>query len=232
LCGSIDAVQNPYFEFVIRELPTMTGWHQMTTITTTGFCRITNSVKLEGTLARILGQIQDVTSNLNTFHHHKTQIHPLGLREAITSSQYSLLSFKYQQSKTTRENLIHEMLRLSLLTYLVTLLNESPPGASLYNMLGARLKSTLIEIRRNGGLNPEYALWIMFIAVSTVRDSDTKGYFMESATEMIEDLGISCWDNAETLFKSFFWVEKIHRGTFRPIWDALEAGIMQHSYKE
>lgn len=42
-------------------------------------------------------------------------------------------------------------------------------------------------------------------------------------TEIIEELGISCWHDLDTLFKSFFWVEKIHRGTFRPIWDALEA---------
>ncbi|KAF8859126.1 hypothetical protein BDZ45DRAFT_590317, partial [Acephala macrosclerotiorum] len=65
LCGSIDAVQSPYFEFVVRELPTMPGYHQMTTITTTGFCRITNSIKLDEALTRILCQIQDVTSNLN-----------------------------------------------------------------------------------------------------------------------------------------------------------------------
>ena len=209
----------------------MPGYHQMTTITTTGFCRITNSIKLDEALTRILCQIQDVTSNLNMFHHHKTQIHPLSLREAITSSQYSLLSFKLQQSNTTRENLIHEMLRLGLLIYLVTLLNESPPGVSLYDMLGARLKSTLIETTRNGGLNLEFSLWIMFIAASMVRDPDTKGYFMASATEIIEELGVSCWDNVETLFKSFFWVEKIHRGTFRPIWNALEA-VITHTRKE
>ncbi|KAF4634190.1 hypothetical protein G7Y89_g3919 [Cudoniella acicularis] len=230
LCGSIDAVQSPYFEFVVRELPTMPGY-QMTTITTTGFCRITNSIKLDEALIRILCQIQDITSNLNMFHHHKTQIHPLSLREAITSSQYSLLSFKLQQSNTTRENLIHEILRLGLLIYLVTLLNESPPGVSLYDMLGARLKSTLIEIRRNGGLNLEFSLWIMFIAASMVRDPDTKGYFMASATEIIEELGVSFWDNVETLFKSFFWVEKIHRGTFRPIWNALEV-VITHTRKE
>jgi hypothetical protein len=123
------------------------------------------------------------------------------------------------------------MLRLGLLIYLVTLLNKSSPGVSLYNTLGARLRSTLIEIRRNGSLNLEFSLWIMFIAASMVRDPDTKGYFMASATEVIEELGVSCWDNVRTLFKYFFWVEKIHRGTFGPIWNALKA-VITHTRKE
>ena len=203
----------------------MPGYDQMTPITATGWCKLTNSIKLDEALTRILCQIEDVTSNLKRFHHHKTHIHPLSLREAITSSQYSLLSFKLQQSNTTRQNLIHEMLRLGLLMYLVTLLNESPPGVSLYDMLGTRLMTTLIEIRRNGGLDLEFALWLMFIAASMVRDPDTKGYFMASATDIIEELGVSCWDNVETLFKSFFWVEKIHEGSFRPIWNALKVVI-------
>lgn len=231
LCGSIDAVQSPYFEFIVRELPTMQGYHQMTTITATGFAKITSSIKLDEALTRILCQIQHVTSSLNMFHHHKTQIHPLSLREAITSSQYLLLSFKLQQKSSTSENLIHEMLRLGLLVYLVTLLNESPPEVSLYDMLGARLKSTMIKVRRSGGVDLEFSLWISFIAASMVRNPDTKGYFTASATEIIDELGVSCWDNIETLFKTFFWVEKIHRETLKLIWNATEAAII-HTGKE
>ncbi|KAN0102229.1 hypothetical protein V8E51_012739 [Hyaloscypha variabilis] len=222
LCGSINAVQSPYCEFVVRELPTIPGYHQTTTLTTTGIFKITNSIKLDEWLTGIICQIQDVTSDLNLFYLHKTQINPLSLREAITSSQYSLLSFKLQQSNTTRENLIHEILRLGLLLYLITLLNESPTGVSLYDMLGTRMKSKLIEIRLSGGLNLEFSLWVMFIAASVVRGLDTKDYFLASATEIIETLGFSCWDNVENLFKSFFWVEKIHRGTFKSIWGALD----------
>ncbi|KAM0127295.1 hypothetical protein ACHAP3_008863 [Botrytis cinerea] len=231
LCGSIDSVQSPYFELIVRELPTMPGYHQMTTITATGFAKFISSIKLDEALSRILCQIQHVTSSLNMFHKQKTQIHPLSLREAITSSQYSLLSFKLHHKKTIGENLIHEMLRLGLLLYLVSLLNESPPEVSLYDMLGARLKSTLIEVWRSGGLDLEFSLWILFIAASVVRDPDTKGSFTTSATEIIDELGVSCWDNLETLFKSFFWVEKIHRGTFKLIWNAIEAAII-HAGKE
>jgi hypothetical protein len=54
---------------------------------------------------------------------------------------------------------------------------------------------------------------------------------MASAIEIIEELGVSCWDNVETLFKSFFWVEKIHRGTFRTVWNALKA-VITHIRKE
>ena len=195
----------------------------ITTVTTTGFGRMKNSIKLDEGLTRIICQIQNLTSDLDMFYRHKTQIHPLCLREAITSSQYSLLCCNLQQSNTARDNLIHETVRLGLLMYLVTLVNESPPGISLYDMLGARLKSALIEIKRNEGLDLEFSLWIMFIATSMVRDPDTKGYFMASATDIMMELGVSCWENVEILLKSFFWVEKIHRGAFKPIWNALEA---------
>ncbi len=84
------------------------------------------------------------------------------------------------------------------------------------------MKLKLIEIRLSGGLNVDFSLWVMFIAASVVEGPDTKDYFLASATEIIETLDFSCWDNAENLFKSFFWVEKIHRGTFKPIWSALD----------
>ncbi|KAH6695952.1 hypothetical protein BKA61DRAFT_623615 [Leptodontidium sp. MPI-SDFR-AT-0119] len=208
LGGSIDVIQSPYFECIVRDLPTMSGYPQTTTITSTGFGKITNSIKLDEELTRILCQIQDVTS------------------KAITSTQYSLLSFKPQQSNTISENSIQEILRLGLLMYLVTLMNESPPGVPLYDTLGARLKATLIEIRQRGALDPTYSLWISFIAVSMVRDLDTKSYFMASATEIIEGLGVTCWDNIETLFKSFFWAERIHRGIFKSIWNDIEVSIV------
>jgi hypothetical protein len=98
-------------------------------------------------------------------------------------------------------------------------------------MLGARLKSTLMEVRRNGGLDLQFFLWILVIATSVVKDPDTKGYFTVSATEIIDELGVSCWDNIETLFKSFFWVEKIYRGTFKLIWNAIDGAII-HTAKE
>ncbi|RDW63271.1 hypothetical protein BP6252_10816 [Coleophoma cylindrospora] len=225
LCGSIDAVQNPYFELVVTELSSTPEYHQTTTITATGFCKITNSIKLDEALTQIFCQLQDITINLNMFHHHKAQLHPLSLREAITSSQYSLLNFKLQQGNATHQNSIHELLRLGLLAYLVTLLNESPPGVALYDILGAKLKSTLIEIKQNGGINLEFSLWIVFLAASIVEGPDIKDYFMATAIEIIEELGVFCWDNVEALLKSFFWVEKIHRGTLRPIWTTLKALI-------
>lgn len=183
--------------------------------------KITNSIKLDEGLARILCQVQDITFHLSTFYHGKSQIHPLDLREAITSSQYSLLSFKHHRSSITREGLIHEMMRLILLIYFGTLLNESPPGVSIYDMAGARLKSTLIEIRSHDSLNLDFSLWIMFLAASMVRNPDTKSYFVASINQIVEELGVSDWSSVETLLQSFFWVAEIHGKTFRSIWNAV-----------
>jgi hypothetical protein len=113
------------------------------------------------------------------------------------------------------------MLRLTLLIYLGTLLNESPPGVSIYDMAGARLKSTLVEIKSHGSLNLDFSLWTMFLAASMVRDTDTKGYFMASINQIVEGIGVADWDSVETLLKSFFWVAKIHGKTFRSVWNAL-----------
>lgn len=215
LCGSIDAVKIPYFE-ILREPPKIPEGQ-----ITVGFHVIQNAIKLDTGLAHILYQIQHVTSDLHLFHLHKSKIHPLSLREDITYLQYALLSSKFKQNNT-RENLIHEVLRLGLIMYLVTLLNETPPGMSVCDTLGARLNFLLADNLGNSSLNLELYLWLMFIAASVVGNPVTKRHFIASATETVEELGISGWEDAKVIFECFFWVEKIHEGSFRLIWDALE----------
>jgi len=183
---------------------------------------LSNSVKLDEALTRILCQVQNITLHLNIFYDGKSQMHPLDLREAITSAQYSLLSFKPHQNFTTREGFVHEILRLTLLIYLGTLLDESPPGILIYDAAGEQLKS-LIEIRDQHWLDSKLSLWIMFLAASVVRDLETKSYFLASAAGIAEELGISSWDDVEAIFKSFFWVESIHKETFKLVWDVLHA---------
>lgn len=72
-------------------------------------------LKLDGIFLNILYEIQAVMSRLNIFHIHQLQIYRLGLREAITSSQYALLSLKWQPRCTTSDDQFHEILWFVLL---------------------------------------------------------------------------------------------------------------------
>lgn len=148
-------------------------------------------------------------------------MHPLTLREDIVSLQYALLSSESEQADSTCDNPVQELLRLSLLMYLVTILNELPAGLSICDMLGGRVQSSLQNIQLHNELTSEFRLWIIFTGASIVGSSPIKGYFLTSAIEVIRKLGLSKWEEAKEAFRSFFWVEKIHEAAFRPLWDSI-----------
>jgi hypothetical protein len=153
------------------------------------------------------------------------QIHPLHIREAITSTQYTLLSHPppHSQATGTCETSLHEILRLGLLLYLSTLLSPSPTEAALHDPLCARLKTLYISHAHththSDSIDPNFSLWISFLTASLTHHAPTRAYFLSCIRRITAPL--PHWDDIEKTFRSFFWVEKIHRELFRGVWEEL-----------
>lgn len=176
---------------------------------------------MDGSFTLILCHTQEVTDRINLVHLNKhTEEHPMALREDIVSIQYNLLSIELRQSNTG-DDMVTELLRLGLLLYLSSILNETPPGTSFCDILCAKVATVLNNIRMNHGMVSDFQLWIAFIGVSLVDNTDTKSQLIKTAVDTIRALRLSTWENLEMIFRSFFWVEKIHRSSFRRIWEAL-----------
>ncbi|RDW65953.1 hypothetical protein BP6252_09588 [Coleophoma cylindrospora] len=216
LCGSLSAVQKPYFDFPRECLAIPHSNDHMT-----HFRGVRSSVELDNRLVQILWHVEHTAFNLNRIHLSKTDIHPMTVRKDITSLQYTLLSFDFRRNDI-REGLMYEVLRLSMLVYLVAVLDEAPPGLPIYKMLGVELEASLKELGLESSLEPKFLLWITFVGASFDQNAQTREYFMASATKTLRRLGISSWENAEVVLKSFFWVDKTHSNSFSRVWDSLE----------
>jgi len=214
LCGSIDLVQKPVFEFY-RESPTIAGCRAGE------FVGIKSGFNLDQRLEKITRQVHEITLNMNLIHLKTADIHPLSLREDITSLQYALLSLDFQSDDGPHQ-LINRTVQLAYLIYLVTILDEALPGGSICDGLGRRLASCLEKLPPRDLFTDEFLLWVAFCAASIVINVPSRTIFQELAIRCREGLRLISWDDAEATFRSFFWIEKIHGKSFRRVWKALE----------
>lgn len=143
-------------------------------------------------------------------------IHPLDIREQIISLQYALLS-------TPPLSGVHEVLRLSLLLYLVTLANEPFPGTANCAILGQSLQDLLCKEEKGEGISSGFRLWVCFLAAAAGRGS-VRGWFVVEAGQTARDLGWRTWDVVEKVLKGFFWVEGIHDVRLRELWGEMMSG--------
>lgn len=191
--------------------PTLPGIYNV------NFDRILRNFTVNEALAKIIRQTQDITVNLNLVHQRKATIHPLALREDITWLQYALLSFEIRHEYNVTEEIYH-LLRLSYLMYLITLVDEVVPGTSNWDDLGRKLITYLQKPYSETVLTHNFVLWVCFCAASVVKDIELRRRILRLAENTKSKLGISSWNMAEVVFRSFYWVEKIHQMSFARVW--------------
>ena len=105
---------------------------------------------------------------------------------------------------------MNQTLRLGVLMYLTTLLNEIPPSKSISTGIGSRLLAYLREVRQNDVLDAELGLWMVFIGTSLMQDGDGRNGFLQLGREV---LGLTAWRTWEVVkgrLRGFYWVEGIH----------------------
>jgi len=189
------------------------------------FQALNQAIGFSDELNHIIATVEEVTTALNLLHlsiHAETanpDPDPLSLRETLTSIQYSLLSIdskSTEYAKPTRKSEVQEICRLGILLYLVTILSEFPPGASVCNMLAEKLQRSLEYTAPEHGLTVQLRLWLMFLASSsTVISAANKTWFTASLMDIVSKFGVSRrWEDVKTILMSFFWVEKIHGESF------------------
>jgi len=81
----------------------------------------------------------------------------MSLREDIKSLQYALLSSDFRR-ESSDEGYAYEVLRLGLVVYLVTLINEFPHGKTTWGTLGEKLRAALEKTRPDDGIKTECVL--------------------------------------------------------------------------
>ncbi len=213
LCGSIDFLRRPYFEAPLYSSEISRAMLPVQSLSASRFPHLPESLRW------ILPRIQEVSRCLTLIHLQQTDIHPTTLREGITSLKYALIS-----CDTTNETSSQRISRISLLMYLITILNDLPRGASSFHMLGQKLRSDLEDVddvASDVESNTEFMMWTMFLAASIINEDETRAYFLSGAVTAVRSLRLSSWEEVEAVLRSFFWVEEIHVSCSRRAWEAM-----------
>jgi hypothetical protein len=221
LHGSIDALTEPYFDDLDLSLP-VGDFH--ISYTSEGFRTLNHLYHFKNDFNFILRKIEDATIALNHIHVGDMIMNPLDLRKELTAIQYILLRTELSRHNFYESDTEH-LCRLSLLLYLVTILNDLLPGASKCDMLAETVKIILdgMPVER---IIPEFRWWLVLligvVAVEEVNTSWAKSAFEEIASHPSVSYRR---DSAKTSLTKFFWVEKIHGEKFDKLWvEALGEG--------
>lgn len=221
LHGSIDALTKPYFDDLDLSLPIRDA---QITCTSEGFRKLNHFFHLKRDLNFILRKVEDATIALNHIHMGDMIMNPLDLREELTTIQYILLRTELSRH-TSHESDTEHLCRLSLLLYLVTILNDLLPGASKCDMLAETVR-TMLDGVPGERIIPEFRWWlVLLIGVIAVEEANKS--WAKRAFEGIASHPYVSYrrESAKVPITKFFWVEKIHGEKFDKLWaEALGVG--------
>lgn len=78
----------------------------------------------------------------------------------------------------------------------------------------------VIDDYKNTAETSALLLWILILGGAAVAgNSQDRAWFVVRVTKIVMGLKISSWEEAKLLLMRFFWVDSIHEGTCRDLWD-------------
>ncbi|KAH8692013.1 hypothetical protein BGW36DRAFT_386817 [Talaromyces proteolyticus] len=211
LCGSIDAVQEPYFAG--RYNPTFSITSD-TNILNGGFQQIDDLINLDKTLKLCLTSLEGSMKLMKCLISNKGgRVEAARLRFGLTATQYTLLSAHFYSNHAGRE-----FFRLTLILFSECLFNEKVPSAPVCDMLITRLQN-LYRQTHYCLLTAEFSLWAMFLAAFVASNKSLKNWCLLEIVEFNKAMDINSWERTVEVLELFLWDSHLFGEQFRKIWD-------------
>jgi hypothetical protein len=197
LCGSIDAVQTPYFSGRYIPVPsatTNTGVH------TKGFQRLAKNITLDETLKYCINSLADAVQSMKRLKSKKGScVEAAQVRFWFTATQYTLLSVDYQNNQTSLQ-----LCRLALILFSTCLTSEQNTQLPVCDMLIAKLQG-LWEEGSFHSLGAEFTLWTIFLAFCTVSEDQLREWCLSALRTTANDMGVHSWEEISQVLETFLW---------------------------
>ncbi|KAF4633528.1 hypothetical protein G7Y89_g4592 [Cudoniella acicularis] len=270
LYGSLDALEPPYFTkshlLLSSSKPSPSRPFQ-----SLGFNALHQATNLDKKFCHCIHHLEEAmlfwsehdTNNsspkntINNQPNNPTPVKAARARDLLTSIQYTLISNNFSQKLShdqEEENnnittahhgkpLVSEFLRITLILFSLTILDESPPTTSVGKLIGGKFRLVFTELvylsqDTAGGklgtdcrlpLPVDFLLWAVFVALSVVRITesavDTRvglvGLFVELVSSGCDE--VRGWEDGLRLrlrlrMRRYLWVESIHDESFEWLW--------------
>lgn len=197
LCGSIDAVQTPYFSGRYIPVPSATtniGIHSK------GFQRLEKIITLDETLKYCINSLADAMQSMKRLKSKKGgRAEAAQVRFWFTATQYTLLSVYYNSSQTSLQ-----ICRLALILVSTCLTGEQNTHLPVCDMLIAKLQS-LWEEGCFRSLPADFTLWTILLAFCTVSDDQLREPCLSALLSTANDMGVRSWEEVSQVLETFLW---------------------------
>ena len=120
-----------------------------------------------------------------------------------------------------------QLVRLGLLLYLGSVLNEYPPEISVVDMLGVTLRTALQRLSSFNildALPPHFRLWLTFLAGTRMANLITKMWYADYSTQILRSQGWGqrpAWEQVRKMVSVFFWIDDVHELEFRRFFEGV-----------
>jgi len=71
----------------------------------------------------------------------------------------------------------------------------------------------------------ELFLWMIFIGGVAVTGSKERAWFVAKIAKAVVELHIRCWDEAKSMLTKFLWIDSIHEGACRDLWEGAQVTV-------
>ncbi|KAJ5578804.1 uncharacterized protein N7459_007768 [Penicillium hispanicum] len=214
LCGSVDALQVPYFSRrSILNLP-MGNAHELPS---PGFRILDQLLHLDTSLKAGVHALFQSTVSFQQLGVTSSNTEAAKIRYWITETQYMLLSLKYAEP-------CYELCRVALILFTGIFLKESPPNSPVLDMLITKIQALYEESapslasRWGGVLTEEFSLWIFFLTASVAASLQLREWSMLRIMESASLLRLNEWEATLNVLRNFLW-DSSFNDRFRCIWD-------------
>ena len=141
------------------------------------------------------------------------KLHPRSFDEDVVLTQYELLA-----SKDHDKSDLEKALRLSAVMYVKSISRSTPLSPWSSAKLSQKLKSLIIDLAFDIPTRL-LLIWMCFIGASASQEPN-RAWFMRRLVEILAlDAQIWTWENAKEALRNVLWVEQIHEGPWKRVWD-------------
>lgn len=122
-----------------------------------------------------------------------------------TSVPHRLLNLQFDSGST------HELLRLSMLAYVKSILVQIPGMGKKMTFLADRLETALLA--QSYPPIPELAasiLWALFVAAVAIFEDLSREWLAAAMIQTILTMGLRTWAEARVVLKSFLWIDMVY----------------------
>jgi hypothetical protein len=236
LYGSLDAAQAPYFDrrvWLPSHLPSYGRFRSE------GFNAIGTVDRLDETLRSCVYGLENAMVFWLDAENKKrpTPAEAARTRYLLTDTQYTLVSANFQMGLDHDwTSQLSELLRVTLILYTLTILNERPASTSVGLQVTSTFRSVFTRFHwppQGSTEDPapalcppslpvDFYLWSIFLAASVIKSarSDTRDWLLKSFIEL-ESLSYGDnhdWRDSRSRLSQYLWLPSIHDPGFQWFW--------------